>query len=332
MIPLPRAALGAVWLASAALGAAALLAGSVRVLPWLLDPSVPWSVAAPFARGLAVVAFESALLAGWPIGWSFACFRFVESGEARVLQSLGERPWMTVARLKGQGAFLAAALASVAILYGQDASAPGRVVTELIARAALSCDSARSPVTYSVPFTEFTWLCVPGRPPRLAGSVPALPSAFVSARGARIAGDFRAVELDDARISIAAAVPTTMHVGSVSIRGLSPWAHASGMSPVLRALVLALSGIAASTLSAAWILLRPPRTRIGVLSLGAAGPLCALALLRLLERAGAAPSAFAVVPIAAGGCPGLLAHGLTLLRRLRRLREPGRAATTTPRV
>jgi hypothetical protein len=293
---------------------------------------VPWSVAEPFARGLAAVAFESALLAGWPIGWSFACFRFVESGEARVLQSLGERPWMTIARLKGQGAFFAAALAAVAVVYGRDASAPGRVATELIARAGISCRRARSHVTYSVPFTNFTWLCVPGKPPRLVGSLPAMSSVFVSARDARIAGDFRAVELDDARISIEGTVPVALHVGSVSIRGLAPWAQASGMSSLLRALVLALSGIAASTLSAYSILLRPPRTRIGVLSLGAAGPLAALALLRLLERAGAAPAAFVVVPIAAAGCPALLAYGLALLRRLHRLQERGRAATTTRRV
>ena len=37
-------------------------------------------MAAPFARGLAAVALEAALLVGWPVGWALACFRFVESG------------------------------------------------------------------------------------------------------------------------------------------------------------------------------------------------------------------------------------------------------------
>jgi hypothetical protein len=104
VIGLLRASRNAALFASAAIGLTGLLAGAVRVLPWLLDPSVPWSVAEPFARGLAAVAFESALLTGWPIGWSLACFRFVESGEARALQSLGERPWTTVGRLRGYGA------------------------------------------------------------------------------------------------------------------------------------------------------------------------------------------------------------------------------------
>lgn len=329
MIRLPRASRNAVVSASAAIGVTGLVAGAVRILPWLLDPSVPWSVAEPFARGLAAVAFESALLAGWPIGWSLACFGLVESGEARVLQSLGERPWTTVARLRVQGGVIGIALAAVAVIYGRDASAPGRVATELVARARASCEVARFPVTYSVPFTDFTWLCVQGRTARLVGRVPGLSAAALSARDARIAGDFRAVELDDARIAIAGAPPTTLHAGSISIRGLAPWAQASNISPLLRALVLVLSGVAAATLSAYCVLVSPLRTRMGVLCFGAAGPLAALAWLRLLERAGASPCAFALVPVAAGVCPVIFARVLVLLRRLQ---GRNRAATTSRRV
>ena len=93
--------------ASAIIALVGLLAGAVRVLPWLLAPAVPWRVAEPFARGLVAVSFEAALLVGWPIGWALACFRFVEGGEARVLQTLGQPPHETVARLMPRGAPLA---------------------------------------------------------------------------------------------------------------------------------------------------------------------------------------------------------------------------------
>src|SRR5215469_9509650 len=98
-LPLPRLARTTAIVASLAIALAGFVAGAVRVLPWLLDPAVPWPTAAPFARGLAAVAIEAALLVGWPVGWALACFRYVESGEARVLLTLGERPSGTVLRL-----------------------------------------------------------------------------------------------------------------------------------------------------------------------------------------------------------------------------------------
>jgi len=329
VIRLPRASRHAVVSASSAVALTGLLAGAVRILPWLLDPSVPWSVAEPFARGLSAVAFESALLSGWPIGWALACFRLVESGEARVLQSLGERPSTTVARLRLQGAAIGVALAAVAVVYGRDASAPGRVATELVERARASCQAARSHVTYSVPFTDFTWLCVEGRTARLVGRVPGMSTAVLSAKDARIAGDFRVVELDDARISIAGVPQTALHAGSLSIRGLAPWAQASSISALLRGLVLALSGLAAATSSAYCVLVSPIRTRVGALCFGAVGPLAALGWLRLLERGGAPPWEFTIVPVAAGACPVIFARALALRRRLR---GRNRAATTRRRV
>src|ERR1019366_3731159 len=109
---LASAARNAALLATAILALVGLLAGAVRVLPWLLDPAVPWRVAQPFARGLAAVSLEAALLVGWPIGWALACFRFVERGEARVLQTLGQPPFETVARLMPRGTPLALVLAA----------------------------------------------------------------------------------------------------------------------------------------------------------------------------------------------------------------------------
>src|SRR5580704_3807049 len=154
VLRLGSASRNAALVAASILALVGLLASAVRVLPWLIDPAVPWRVAEPFARGLAAVSFEAALLVGWPIGWALACFRFVEGGEARVLQTLGQPPHETVARLMPRGAPLALALAAVALVYGGDASAPGRVATDLVATARVACEAARAPVTYPIPFTD----------------------------------------------------------------------------------------------------------------------------------------------------------------------------------
>jgi hypothetical protein len=327
MEPFARAARNTALVASSAIALVGLFAGAVRVLPWLLDPAVPWRVAAPFARGLAAVAFEAALLVGWPVGWALACLRLIESGEARVLQTLGEPPQTTVARLAPQGLALALVLGAVALVYGADASAPGRVATELLVSARTSCAAAQTPKTYVVPFIDMTWLCAPGREPRLVGSPPGtMASAMLTASGASIAGDFRALELDDARVLLPGAPPIAMHVSSLTMHGMAPWAHASTLPAPLRSLVLALAAWVSASLAAYAVLRRAVRTRLGVLALAAAGPLAALGLMRLLERQGARPVAFLLVPLA-GGAWCLLAAAL-----LSRLRRTGGAASTWIKV
>ena len=47
---LARASRDAALVASAAIALVGAFAGAVRVLPWLLDPAVPWRVAAPFRQ------------------------------------------------------------------------------------------------------------------------------------------------------------------------------------------------------------------------------------------------------------------------------------------
>jgi hypothetical protein len=320
---LGRAARNAALVAAAILALVGLLAGSVRVLPWLLDPAVPWRVAQPFARGLAAVSIEAALLVGWPIGWALACFRFVERGEARVLQTLGQPPLETVARLVPGGAPLALALAGVALVYGSDASAPGRVVTDLIAQARASCEASTAPATYSIPFTDLTWLCAPDRPPRVVGTGPGqLASVTLSARGARVAGDFRALELDDARVLLPSTPPVLVHVGSLSLHGMAPWARASTLSAPARALIMGLTAWLSASVAAYVILKRAARARAHALVLGASGPIAALGLVRLFETSDARPLVFALVP-PAGAAAALLTGAL-----VSRLRGRRRAATS----
>jgi hypothetical protein len=325
VLSLPRSARNSAVVASAGIALVGVVAGAVRLLPWLLDPAVPWRVAAPFARGLAAVALEAALLIGWPIGWAVATFRFVESGEARVLLTLGERPEQTIRRLGPHGALLALALAAVALVYGNDANAPGRVVTELIAQARVSCAAARAPSTYSVPFTGLTWLCAPDREPRLVGAAPGgLSGAIMTARDARIAGDFRALDLDDARVLLPGTTPVALHVAALSMYGMAPWARASSLPAALRALLLAIAAWATASIAAYAVLRSAARarlTRLGVILLGAGGPLCTLGLLRLLERTGARAPVFLLLPLA--GCMVAAACAAVLSR----LRYTGGAAS-----
>ena len=275
----------------------------MRLLPWLLDPAVPWTVAAPFARGLVAVALEAAVLVGWPVGWALGAFRCVESGEARVLLTLGESAETTVLRLAPQGAFFAALLAAGSLVYGSDAGAPGRVATELVAQARVSCAGAHAPKTYSIPFTDMTWLCAPGSEPRLAGSGPgAMSGAMITRRGGPASrGTFACFSRPRARAPAFEPAPGDP-------RGLGhPPRHgalgASTLSAALRAVLLVIprsSGAAA--LAACAVLLRAVRGRLSAGVVGAIGPLAALGVLRALERqtmsfAGGRVLFFALVPL-----------------------------------
>ena len=184
-------------------------------------------------------------------------------------------------------------------------------------------------MTYSIPFTDMTWLCAPDREPRLVGSAPGvMSSVMLTAKDARIARDFRALELDDARALVdpiarggAPGPPVVLHVAALSIHGMAPWARASTLSAPLRALVLGLTAWLCASVAAYVTLRRAGAARGHVLVLGAAGPVTSLGVLRLLETADARPVLFALVPLA-GGVAALLAAAL-----LSRLRGHRRAAS-----
>jgi hypothetical protein len=228
-----------------------------------------------------------------------------------------------------RGAPLALALAAVALVYGGDASAPGRVATDLVASARSACGAARVPLTYSIPFTDMTWLCAPDREPRLVGSAPgAMAPVMLTARSARFAGDFRALELEDVRMRMdgipakpPANVPVTLHVSTLSIHGMAPWARASTLSAPRRALVLGLTAWLCASLAAYVTLRRTTGARGHALLLGASGPIASLGVLRLLETADARPVFYVLVPLA--GCVAALAVAALLSR----LRGWGRAAS-----
>jgi hypothetical protein len=315
--PIAPVALRGALVASLLVLVAALVGAAVRLLPWVLDPSISWATLGPFARSLVAVAVEAAVLTGWPVGWALAASRLVERGEARVLASLGETPLQTVFRLVPQAALFVAVLGVTSIALGRDAAAPGRIVGALLAEGRAACGEPsdhEKPATHAVPFVSATWLCAPGGA-RLVGRAP-LGGVVFTATNAHVSDDLRRIDLEDARLGLPlagggakgeGALTFKVHVGTLTLRGLAPWAHASSIPPLVRAAVVTGSGLAAAS-AAVFALLKLRRRRVGTVAavgVGAAGPLAALGAMRGLElrvpevAPGAWLLAFVLVPIAA---------------------------------
>ncbi len=284
------------------LAVVALIAGAVRVLPWLLEPSVPTRVALPFARSVAELAIEAALLAGFPIGFTLAAQRFAERGEARVYELLGQPPSRALVRLAPAAAPFLLLLAIVSFAGGRDAEAPGRVAQDLVDQGAVACAASEKETTRTVPFVGATWLCAPNVTPRLYGRAP-VGGAVYSARHLRVSGDMRRVDLEDARIVAGSA---DLAIGELTLRGLSPYAQSSALPPFLRALLVALSALGAAAAAVHGALAKRVQTALGAVALGAIGPLAALGALRLLDRADVGASHYVVLPLVAAGAAWLV--------------------------
>ncbi len=285
MDPIAPAALRFAALATGLVLVAAAVGASVRLLPWILDPRIGKETLAPFAESLAVIAVEVALVTGWSVGWALAAQRLVDRGEARVLASLGESPVRTATRLAPQGVAFAIVLALTSFSLGRTSAAPGRVVDALLREGRSACARATSPTTSTVPFVSATWLCGASGP-RLVGRSP-IGGIVFTAGAAGVSHDLRRVELEDARIALAggAAAPTVhVHVGTLTLRGLAPFAIASPLAPWLRAFLIVLAGAGAAT-AAVVVLLRARRGMgfVVAAALGAVGPTSALGALRALE-------------------------------------------------
>lgn len=321
--PLAPSAMRATAIAAGLLLLAAFVGAAVRLLPWVLDPTIGWLMLAPFAKSLLSVAIEAAIVTGWGVGWALAAQRLVERGEARVLASLGESPPRTILRLAPQAAVLSAILAFTSIALGREAAAPGRVVDRLLTDGRTACASASSPDARSVPFVSATWLCSGKGDAHLVGRSP-LGGVVFTAANAHVSEDLRRIDLDDARL-VLDSPRVRVQVGSLVLRGLAPWARASSLPPVLRAVVVILSGLASAS-AAVYALLRVRRRRIGGIAataMGAAGPLGALGALRTLEvrmpesDPGMWLALFALVPLAAALAVAAVVALVTLLPEAR---------------
>ncbi len=301
---------------------AALFAGAVRILPWVLDASVPMRVALPFARGVGELAIEAAILVGWPLGWALAAHKFAERGEARAMMLLGESPIRATLLQWRSAALLAIVLAIASAMGARDASAPGIMAEELIAQGRAACESAKNASTYAVPFVDATWLCRPGEEPILYGSGPgSLHAIAFTAKNAHVAGDMRRFELDDARFSMQSA-GARIHANHVVLHGMSPWTHASNVPPLERALVVVLTAALAALVSMFAALTRLAHGTLASVGAAVAGPLAALGVMRAIDRADMSATTYFVTPIVAASASLAIAFFSRALRASRSGKRP----------
>jgi hypothetical protein len=289
---LGRRAAKATALAGAAVLVVALLAGLVRVLPWIAAPTIPLRVVLPFARALFAASLETTLLCAPPIGWALASAWLVERGEARALFALGQSP----ARIVGSSfpvALAFTALAGVAALaWGTEAAAPGRLARSLVDEAKRSCEGQTVPRAADVPFVGVTWLCFPpasgaasgSSRPRLTGALPGGAGAFTAA-DVTVSDDLRSLQFLDMRLLFGDKANIRVRAGEARITGLSPWGRASNLPPALRALLLSSTGTLLAMLASWSVLLGSIARRVGSLLVGGAGPAAAALVLSQLERA-----------------------------------------------
>jgi len=319
MHKLAKDALGYVLLCAGWLFVCAGVAAAVRVLPWALEPSLPGRVIVPFAKSLVVLAAEAAVVVGWPLGWALHAARLVRRGEARVLATLGESPSTTAARLRPQAVGLVIGLAGLSLLGGRDASAPGYVVQELLDEGRAACASAKARETHVVPLVQASWLCGPGLVPRLVGRPPSMGSGLAfTAEEAHVSPDLARFALERVEVltpPIAEGTAVRLHVGTLTLRGLPPFAFASGLPPWLRALTLGLATALAAHLAFVSVIGHGPRRRLTAhaVALGVVGPLVTLFLLRLAEARGVVLGAYLVIPLAAVAATVLARYVLSCL-------------------
>lgn len=295
-----------------------LLAGAIRLLPWLVSETVPLRVALPFAKELAASALEVALLVGPPLGWALSAASSVEHGEARALAAIGVGPARFVASTLPLVLGLEIGSALLVGLADRGSQAPGRLARALIEEARAACDDRKStPSAIDIPLVRASWLCTPEAPPRFVGSLPG--GAPFSAASVEPSDDLDALVLGEPRVRFERGANVHVHVERATIRGLAPGRRASKLAPVARSILLAGTGAWLATL-AAWVVVRLHLVgRVAVVGLSAAGPVVALATFSSLERAGVAAPAYLVVPLAATGAIfGVLAVRRCVPRRLLR--------------
>ena len=307
ILALPAARLGGV--IAAGVLAVSLLAGGIRVLPLLLASGVPLGLAPVFARGVLGVSLETALFVAPPIAWALATARLVERGEARALFASGVGPARIVASTWPAALAVALAAALAAAAWGREASAPGRLVRDLLGEARGACVAARAPAAIDVPLVGLAWVCLPGEAPRLVGAAP-----FVASPGGAGAPVFSATELfvsDDLRgltaRGLTLALPDSgpdrrdgprMRVAEATIHGVTPMGRASNLGVVGRAVLLGASAVVMAAFAAATTLRCAIQSRVRALALGAAGPAAALLVFSSLERAPTRSLFYVAAPLA----------------------------------
>lgn len=318
-----RALKGALWAAGVVLVVASG-AGLVRLLPWLLAPDVPLEVSWPFARALAAAATETAYLIGVPLGFAFGMARATEAGEARALFAVGASPARLMLGLIPVGVALTLTFLAAAFAWDSGADRPGVFAGELITQARGGCVGAERPKSIVVPLVGVTWLCFPGRAPRVSGPLPGSGGrAWFSATRLTPSEDLRAVDLEGLTLAAKRGIMVSVHAKIGHVTGLPPWGRSAKLSPPLRAAWVGATTLL-SSLWVAWAMLRFGfRSRAVALIVGGAPSLCALAALSRFEQSDLPRAAVAVVPAAALAALGLAVLTLRIAANQWRKRRRG---------
>lgn len=252
----------------------ALAASSVRLMPWLVSPTISWPATSVFARLLVASAVEVAFLVSIPTGVALSVWRLTTDQSARTLHTVGVGPL----RIAAHAALVAAAAATLLTLVSAVARrplhAPGRVSNHVVQAARSVCASAKPS---SVPGLGWTWLCVERRP-TLVGVVGQGDDRIAwSASDVTFSDDLSAATFVD--VTASSVLPRIdARVRRVAVTGFAPWIAPSAPRDDLRALALWVAAIVSSAASAWSLLLRPARSQAFAFVVGMAGPVVVLAI------------------------------------------------------
>ena len=304
---------------AALVGGVALVAGAMRTLPLVLVPNVPAAVAPALGRGLFALAAEVGLFVAPPIAAAIVAARWVARGDVTALAALGVRPARLV--LGAWPALVLGALGFAAsVTWGRDASAPGRLVADLLRDARTACTASAAPAAIEVPLAGFAWICFPGEPPRAVARSPLGTSrAVLLAQGVEVSEDLRTLRAVDAALYVPGdegdpeRAALVLRADLATVRGLAPLGTASNLAPVARAALLVTTSLVVALIAAIAVIGRRIGSALRALAVGVAGPIAALLAFSSLERTPSPIAAYALLPIA--GVAALLVVAIAVGRR-----------------
>ena len=304
-----RVSAGALVVGGLCLGLA-VSAGLVRLLPWLVAPSVPLEVAGPFARALLESGLEAAFLIGLPAGTALGMARMTGLGETRALMALGYSPGQLLRELLPIGLGFVAIFVGAQSLLDSGGNRPGQFARQLISEAKQGCADTKTPHSFWVPVVDVTWLCF-GDTPRVTGAFPgAGGKVWFTATELVPSDDLRTIELENLSLVARTESKKTrlrLRTKNARIAGLPSWGRGQQLRAWQRSLCVGTAALT-TTLAVAWLLYRrrKPCGRVLALGLGLASPLLVLTLLKSMTTWGAPFWAFSALPAL-----GVLAAGIS---------------------
>jgi len=216
-------------------------------------------------------------------------------------------------RVAASGWLVAWALAmgglGVSLATAGETDAPGRLARGLIEVGRKSCNDVQAPAAVLVPLVDVTWLCFPGRPPRVVAPLPGSGQrAWFSATELLPSPDLTTFHLRDLNVAgprQAGMLEVRLHADRAKFAGFSPWVRATALPRFERAAVVACAAALVAS-ATCWLLVAGIVSgRLGATLIAVAGALASLLLLQALERAGVAPAFLAVLPVV--GVAGVVA-------------------------